>query len=283
MDVDAVTALIEDVAASTVLPRWRSLAEGEVDEKGPGDLVTVADREAEALLTRGLTALLPDVPVVGEEATAADPSLPDLLATAPAAWLVDPVDGTGNFVAGRREFAVMVALVRDGESVASWIHRPTEGTTYVAERGAGAFRDGVRLHRAPAAPDLGALTGAALQRHLPDEHRRRVVEQASRFGVLGPGLVCAGVEYALLAEGGQDFVLFWRTMPWDHAPGSLLLREAGGAVVHLDGAPYRVGAPRTGLLAAADAGTAERVLQVLGDAEPARPRRSVGGSPEEER
>lgn len=265
MELDAVTALVEDVAASTVLPRWRALAEGEVDEKGPGDLVTVADREAEQQLTRGLSALLPGVPVVGEEATAADPALPDLLGTAPAAWVVDPVDGTGNFVAGRPEFAVMVALVRDGEAVASWIHRPTEGTTYVAERGAGAYRDGVRLQRSPAAADLAALSGAALQRHLPDEHRRRVTEASSRFGVLGPGLVCAGVEYALLAEGGQDFVLFWRTMPWDHAPGSLLLREAGGTVVHLDGAPYRVGTPRAGLLSAADPATAERVLAVLGE------------------
>lgn len=264
MDLDAVTALIEDVAASTVLPRWRSLTDGEVDEKGPGDLVTIADREAEELLTRGLSALLPGVPVVGEEATAADPSLPDLLGSAAAAWLVDPVDGTGNFVAGSPDFAVMVALVRDGEAVASWIHRPTEGTTYVAERGSGAFRDGVRLHRPPAAPELAGLTGAALQRHLPEEHRSRVADATPRFGHLGPGIVCAGVEYALLCEGAQDFVLFWRTMPWDHAPGSLLLREAGGAVVHLDGAAYRVGTPRTGLLSAADPWTAERVLAALG-------------------
>ncbi len=67
-----------------------------------------------------------------------------------------------------------------------------------------------------------------------------------------------------MAEGAQDFVLFWRTLPWDHAPGALLVDEAGGLVAHLDGQGYRPGHPRTGLLAAADPGTHARVLGALG-------------------
>jgi len=75
-----------------------------------------------------------------------------------------------------------------------------------------------------------------------------------RFGrevsSLGPGRVCAGVDYPLTAEGEQDFVLFWRTLPWDHAPGALLVTEAGGVVAHTDGASYRPGIAREGLIAA---------------------------------
>jgi fructose-1,6-bisphosphatase/inositol monophosphatase family enzyme len=232
-----------------VLPRWRALAAGDVEEKAPGELVTSVDRTAEKQLTTRLRELLPEAVVVGEEATSADPSLLAAVSEAPLAWLVDPIDGTGNFVAGSEDFAVMVALVERGDSVASWIEQPALGRSYQAVRGAGAFADGRRIRVTPR-DNLACLRGAALTRFLNEEQRAAV----SRFGrsveSLGPGRVCAGVDYPLIAEDEQDFVLFWRTLPWDHAPGALLLSEAGGIVAHLDGQPYRPGEHRDGLVAA---------------------------------
>lgn len=262
-DVDAVTALIGEVARSTVLPRHRALRAGEVEEKSPGELVTIADREAEALLTAGLAELLPGVPVIGEEAATADPNLLELLTDAPAVWLVDPVDGTANFVAGSEDFAVMVALVVDQRTVAAWIHRPTENLTYVAELGSGAFRNGRRLVRRPASEDEALLRGAVLTTFLTPAQKLLALEGSRRLGPVGHGRMCAGVDYPLIAEGGQDFVMFWRTLPWDHAPGALILEEAGGAVRHLDGSRYTPARARTGLLAAADPGTYGRVLTAL--------------------
>src|SRR5690606_6446942 len=136
---------------------------GEVEEKAPGEVVTVADREAEALIAARLRAVV-DAPVVGEESVADDPGRLAALPEAPVAWVVDPLDGTANFVAGRPEFAVMAALVRGGETVAAWIVRPVDGSVYVAEKGAGAWRDGVRLHRAPAPDDPANLRGVVLTR-----------------------------------------------------------------------------------------------------------------------
>lgn len=112
VDVDEVATLIHEVAVSAVLPRWRALADGDVEEKSPGEVVTSVDRAAEALLTERLLAILPDALVIGEEATAADPSLLDAVEEAPLLWLVDPLDGTQNFVNGSADFAVMVALVQ---------------------------------------------------------------------------------------------------------------------------------------------------------------------------
>jgi fructose-1,6-bisphosphatase/inositol monophosphatase family enzyme len=262
IDVDAVTKVLREAAETAVLPRFRSLAQGEVTEKSPGEIVTVADREAEELITPRLRAIA-DAPVVGEEAASADPSLVTALRNEPLAWVVDPLDGTRNFVRGSTDFAVMAALVRQGRTVAAWIVRPTEGRAYVAEAGSGAWRDGTRLRREPAPADPARMRGAVLSRFLGPAARARVSAGAPRFAELGEGSHCAGVDYPLLAEGGLDFVLFHRTLPWDHAPGTLLLTEAGGVARRLDGGDYRPDDDRVGLLDAADPAAWESARSLL--------------------
>lgn len=251
MQINTVTEILWEAAESAIVPRFRALAEGEVLEKTPGEVVTVADREAEDLIAPRLRGLI-DAPVVGEEAAAADPGLVDALRQAPAAWVVDPLDGTANFVAGRPEWAVMAALVRGGRTVAAWIIRPSDGRAYVGELGSGAWRNGVRIQRAPAPADPAELRGAVLTRFLDPAARARVLAAAPMFAELGPGLSCCGFDYPRLVDGELDFVLFHRTLPWDHAPGALLLAEAGGTARRPDGTAYRPDDGRTGLLSAAD-------------------------------
>lgn len=262
IDMDAVTKVLREAAETAVLPRFRSLSDGEVTEKSPGEIVTVADREAEELIAPRLRAIA-DAPVVGEEAASADPSLVEALRTEPLVWLVDPLDGTRNFVRGSTDFAVMAALVRQGRTVASWIVRPTEGRTYVAELGSGAWCDGTRLRRAPAPSDPARMRGAVLSRFLGPAARARVSAAEPRFAELGSGAHCAGVDYPRLAEGGLDFVLFHRTLPWDHAPGTLLLTEAGGVARRPDGSGYRPDDDLVGLLDAADPETWESARSLL--------------------
>ncbi|WP_280694502.1 inositol monophosphatase [Kitasatospora sp. GAS204B] len=262
--MDQVTQILREAAAVAILPRFQALAEGEVSEKSPGEVVTAADREAEQLITRRLREVL-DAPVVGEEASAADPGLPAALRAAPTAWLVDPLDGTANFVAGRPHYAVMAALVRAGEAVACWIVQPATGHAYLAERGAGAWRDGVRLRRAPAPGALDELRGAALSRFLDPAARERVARAAERVAELGSGTGSAGVDYPELATGRLDFLRYHRTLPWDHAPGTLLVRETGGVARRLDGAEYGVADERTGLLVAADPHCWDTVRSALED------------------
>lgn len=263
MRIDNVTDILREAAETVVLPRFRALGERDVAEKAPGEVVTVADQEAEELITRRLCGVL-DVPVVGEEAAATDPGLIDALRHAPAAWLVDPLDGTSNFVAGRTDFAVMAALVRGGETVASWIVQPISGRAYVAEHGAGAWRGDEQVRREPAPAAPGHMRGAALARFLPPEARAHVETVAPRFAALGPGASCAGVDYPRLVDGEQDFVLFHRTLPWDHAPGTLLLREAGGVALRpAGGRPYRPADGGLGLLNAADRACWETVRALL--------------------
>ena len=251
MEIDAVTAILREAAAAAIMPRFRALADGDVMKKRTGEVVTVADREAEELITHRLRALV-DAPVVGEEAVADKPELIAAVRDAPAAWVVDPIDGTANFVAGRPDFAVMVALVRERQTVAGWILRPTQDTAYVAERGSGAWRDGVRVLREPASHRTAELRGIAHLRYLGASLRSRVQAAAALFGELGPGTFCAGIDYAQLVDGAVDFVLTWRTLPWDHAPGTLILTEAGGVARRPDATDYQPGDDLTGLVSAAD-------------------------------
>lgn len=252
VDINEVTAILWEAVQSAIMPRFRALVAAEINEKEPGEVVTSADLEAEALVSRRLAELVPGAPVVGEELCFRRPDLVERLADAPWAWLVDPIDGTANFVNGSTSWAVMVALVRNGAAVAAWIIRPTEGRVYVAEQGSGAWRNEERLHRAVASADLDRLRGAVLTRFL-DQSTKDAVELARcRFQAITSGSGCAGVDYALIVESEQDFVFFHRVLPWDHAPGALLLKEAGSTARRLDGSEYRAGRPGSGLLAAAN-------------------------------
>jgi fructose-1,6-bisphosphatase/inositol monophosphatase family enzyme len=263
VDVDAVSALVQRVAADIVVPGWRALSASDVDEKSPGEWVTRIDRTAEAALTCGLRELLPGAPVIGEEAASEDPSLTGELTAADAAWLVDPLDGTRNYIDGTDQYAIMIALVRRQQTVAAWILQPARSRLYVAEAGAGTWRNGTRVHRQPAAIPLGQLRGAVLTRFLSDRQRAAVAAAGHRFARIGLGRYCAGIDYPDIVEGGQDFVLFWRTLPWDHAAGALIVTEGGGVAAHLGGQPYSPALPQAGLLVASSAEVHREVVVAL--------------------
>ncbi|MCA0438655.1 MAG: inositol monophosphatase [Actinobacteria bacterium] len=263
MDTHAVLTLMQEVAAQVITPRFRALAAGEVMEKRPGDLVTVADREAEVLITQALQADDPSVLVVGEEAASADPALLDRLEAADHAFTVDPVDGTKNFVHGRPAYAVMLAELRDGQTVRAWIWQPELQTAYVAERGAGAFENDRRLGPAWTGPDHADGIDPATLRVLTS----RPAQQGGHRGLtLGPTAWSCGVDYPWLATGRADALLYSNTLPWDHAPGSLFVTETGGVVRRADGTPLVPSAyRRTGLLAAASPAVADVVAARVAD------------------
>jgi fructose-1,6-bisphosphatase/inositol monophosphatase family enzyme len=263
VDTEAVLRLLQDVAEEVVNPRFRSLSSGEIDEKGPGDLVTAADREAEELITAALRAAYPDVMILGEESYAGRPALMQEFWDADHAFTVDPVDGTKNFVHGSRDHAMMIGEVKGGEAVRGWIWQPQHDTAYVAELGAGAWRNGERVTRPPSPPrpEWRGVTSRRkwIGRALADDLRPLELTWVS-----------CGIDYPHLAEGDADYVVYGRANPWDHVPGGLILTEAGGFIGTLDGGAYRPtedhgpdgSAPR-GIVAAADHATYEAVRQLL--------------------
>ncbi|WP_084128794.1 inositol monophosphatase family protein [Demequina sp. NBRC 110055] len=246
MNSEAVETLMRRIADDVIRPRFRSLADAEITTKtGPHDLVTVADVEAERALTP-LLREIEDIAVVGEEATEHDASLLDLLGSEPAAWTVDPVDGTWNFAHGKVDYAVMVARVVGGQTHDGWILHPETGDLFGAQRGEGAWvvrgeggkPEALPVFDGPARP-LSALRGVAIARFLPGGLAEGVAGLAEDVGEVVPPRMCAGWDYWDLANGTNDFLLWSRAKPWDHAPGVAIVRELGYVARYLDGTDYR--------------------------------------------
>jgi fructose-1,6-bisphosphatase/inositol monophosphatase family enzyme len=243
---DEVAALMQEVAAREIMPRFRALAKHDIEEKSKGDLVTIADRASELWLAPKLEALVPGSLALGEEAASADASLLSRLDDDTPVWTIDPVDGTANFVGGRETFGVMLSLVERGEVTKAWIYLPVMDEFAIAGRGAGAvWRDasGERKLDAGTAPLEPAEQGASLYvRFMPDEWKAGIETHAASIGRTSSTL-CSAWDYTSVARGAHDFVTYYRMLPWDHAPGSLILREAGGVVRDIEtGLDY---APRT--------------------------------------
>lgn len=263
VDTQNVATVIEEIADSEVMPRFRALGNDEIQEKAAGELVTVVDLAVEQVLTRRLADLLPGSLVVGEEGVHAEPALMERLHGAGPVWIIDPIDGTRNFARGREAFAIMVALVEGGEACAAWILEPASGRFGIAEAGSGAWMSGQRLDVAkPKRP--AEMTGSLhASSYAPRELSRRIDQRRGRVSAVR-SLGCAGAEYLRLAEGQTHFSLFTRLMPWDHVPGALIHREAGGVALCFDRQPYRADRYRDlGLLMAPDRESWEALYDTL--------------------
>lgn len=263
VDIKKIEQIIAETAASEIMPRFRKLAAGDVMMKAKDDPVTVADQESERVLTGRFKDYMPGSAVVGEESVAKDKAVLSHLDNDTPVWIIDPIDGTRNFVAGVPEFAVMVALVIGREPLASWIHDPNSGDTIMAEEGAGVWLRGKKLRLAASSPQvdkrgLVGLVGARVKKLISDPS---VMPQGRDLPNIEIGS-CAGFDYPRLFVGETIFAkartsragfLFYRhTNPWDHVPGLFLHREGGGYSADWTGNPYNMSNPRYGLLYAAD-------------------------------
>jgi fructose-1,6-bisphosphatase/inositol monophosphatase family enzyme len=255
-DVARIAEILAEAARVEIMPRFKALTEGEVRHKSSVfDPVTEADEAAERFISAALRASFPGALIVGEEAASADPSLLDRLGDAPLAFVVDPIDGTRNFIAGLPLFGVMAAAIVRGSVVAGVIHDPVCQDTVQALQGGGAWlcRDGrpaQRLHVAAAAP-LDRMEGIVGTHFLPEPMRTTVLNNLPRLGS-ATWLRCAAHEYRMAAAGFCHVLFFNRLMPWDHAPGWLLHQEAGGYSAHFDGKGYKPTHTVGGLICAPD-------------------------------
>jgi len=209
---------------------------GEVEQlqvslKGPRNFVTAADHRAEAILREELTKARPDYGFLGEEG-GAHPGTDKT-----HRWIVDPLDGTTNFLHGIPHFAIAIALERSGAIVAGLIYNPANDEMFVAERGKGAFLNDRRIRVAARQRLADAVVGCGLPHYgrgdLALARSEIAAAQRAFAGLRRYG--AATLDLAWVAAGRLD--AFWERdlSPWDLAAGSLVVREAGGFLSDLDG------------------------------------------------
>jgi fructose-1,6-bisphosphatase/inositol monophosphatase family enzyme len=245
------------IAARTeILPRFRHLKSTQIRQKSSAlDLVTDADEAAEATISAALVAAFPGCVIVGEEATYREPRLLEAVGSADLAFLVDPIDGTKNFASNLPLFGVMAAATIRGEIVGGVIYDPVCRDWAYALRGGGAWiehEDGSRIELRVAKPGpVSAMEGIVATGFLPEPLRARVSANLTKLAA-SANLRCAAHEYRMAAAGHCHVLLYNKLMPWDHAAGWLLHREAGGYSAHFNGAAYQAAHLSGGLICTPD-------------------------------
>ena len=234
--------IVRRASRTEILPRYRNLQKSDIATKsGPGDLVTIADQAAEAMLTRALRIAFPDALVVGEEAVAETPALLDEIADAPLAFIIDPVDGTWNFAHGLGVFGVILAVTQFGRPAFGLIYDPLADDWAMAGDETAAFFETAggqsNSLKASAGKELQDLRGCIPLHQFAPDKQAELAATLPRFAGSTP-LRCSAHEYRLLARGDVDFILTPALNPWDHAAGALICERAGAYVELLDGGPY---------------------------------------------
>lgn len=254
-----IMTLVRRAARTEIMPRFRMMTGHQISEKtGPQDLVTEADRAAEAMITRGLQVLFPHALIVGEENASAHPEVMEQIAEAELCFTIDPVDGTWNYAHGLPMFGVMVSILRFGHPVFGLLYDPVSNDMIWADS---ENRTEVllprRVKRAARTRKGGALEdlmGYVPLYLIPDDKRDTMAATFPRFDRIA-SLRCACHEARMVAQGNVDFALFAKLTPWDQPAGVMAVRQAGGHVAMLDGTEYRGDLSKGYLLMAGDAET----------------------------
>lgn len=217
-------------AAKSLIRDFGEVEKLQVSQKGPGDFVSAADRRAEEILFEELKKARPGYGFMMEESG-------EVKATSEnARWIIDPLDGTSNFLHGIPHWAISIALEEKGEITAALIHDPAKNEFFKAEKSQGAFMDRYRLRVSGRTDPLLSMIACGTPRRAKDSHARFMNEYGAVLAV-APGIRrygAAALDLAYVAAG--RFEAFWERdlKIWDIAAGYLILKEAGGFICDID-------------------------------------------------
>jgi len=259
--VSAPASLVEAAVAAAraggevLLANWRNLPHGSVEEKTKNDFVTHADRESEERIIAAIRERFPDDAFLAEEGG------PRKGRDGARVWIIDPLDGTSNFVAGFPFWCVSIAAWENEEVVAAVVWDPLRNELYTAERGSGAWRNGTKL----SVTGRAGLDGAFIATGFPFRNRHKIDAYLALFKAVfvhARAIRRAGsaaLDLACVAAGVFDGFFEFRLAPWDVAAGALLIEEAGGRISDFAGGK---GYLERGNVVAGSKGVAEGLLAV---------------------
>lgn len=222
-----------------------------VERKGLQDFVTAVDREIEAFLRGELARAFPEDGFLGEEEGGR---------VGRRGWVLDPVDGTANFLRGLPYWSTTLAFVEDGRPLLGWVYDPVHDQLFEARAGEGAFRDGERIRISPARGPAEACIGLSFTFHVPRARYVALIDGLLEAGFDHRRMGSAALGLAHVADGGTEGMVFLRANIWDVLGGMLLVREAGGVTTDFSafGDP-----PRPAPVFAAAPGVAEELARVV--------------------
>jgi 3'(2'), 5'-bisphosphate nucleotidase len=241
-DLIAPLDALVKAAGDAILEVYNQVGELNVDAKQDNSPLTEADRRAHQILVEGLTKLTPQWPVLSEESV-----LPEFAERKQwgTYWLVDPLDGTKEFIGRNGEFTVNVALIRDGEPVAGWVWVPVMNVLYRgicldAQKEAVVVRDGQLSAMKTRAVSVSSLAMVASRRHGGEALEGLLKKIEGKFGAIQMKSMGSSLKICMVAEGEADwYPRLAPTSEWDTAAAHAVLRGAGGDIMNLQLQPLR--------------------------------------------
>ena len=232
-DIQTVTALVIKAAREEIVPRFTHAVR---DHKADGSVITAADLAMQERLTIELAQRWPQYCLLGEEMSPAEHQ--QLIAQPGLGlWCLDPLDGTSNFAAGLPFFAVSLSLIVDGQAILGIVYDPMRDDCFYATRGGGAWLNGERLGEQRPKLPMARCTAIVDYKRLPPALAQRLVNQPPYSSQRSFGSVA--LEWCWIAAGRAHLYLHGKQQLWDYSAGQLILDEAGGHSVTLEGDPVR--------------------------------------------
>ncbi len=230
MDLLSTATLAARKAGDVILRYFETSIYREV--KVDKSFVTAADKEAESTIIAHIKKHFPDHSILSEESGAEKQD-------SPYEWIIDPLDGTANFVNGIPLFAVSIAVLKRGLPVVGVIYQPVGNSLYAAERGKGTFWNGKKVQVSDGDKEHAVITFDPGKKQ--KDKLNALFTNAERFVKSKRYLGCAALSLAFVARGGTEGVFFLGLNKWDYAAGVLLIEEAGGKITDFAGAPWTFG------------------------------------------
>lgn len=210
-----------------------------VEYKNDNEIVSAADKVCQDFLQAELSAIFSDAVFVMEEETGDEIlSSMDAAKTAQWTWVIDPIDGTSNYVAGRDDFGIQVALANKGNLVAAWIYCPSGKRSAYGCINGSLKTENLTIPIGTQDCDISQMNIVVASGDFEKDHKAACDLKAQSVRSVRGTSSCA-VDYLDLLEKKVDFLIYRRTRPWDHAPGAALIKFAGGHVERFNGAAYK--------------------------------------------
>ncbi len=233
MTLLAVAKNAAEKAGAIVLRHFETRVAREVKEDK--SFVTVADKEAEATIIAEIKKHFPDHGMWGEESG-------EEKSTSPYQWIIDPIDGTSNFVNGIPIFGISIAALKDGVPIVGVIYQPVGNALYTAEKGKGTTWRGKRVYVSDGDTEHAMISFGNGRNDQERRRLNRLFVESERFVKSRRHLGSCVLEQAFVARGSTEGIICFGLNKWDYAAGTLLVQEAGGTITDFDGKPWQFGA-----------------------------------------
>jgi len=252
-----------NVSQNIILPKFKNLSEDEINYKNGTDLVTAADIEAEKELKKNLLKILPTSNFIGEEEYSKNENILNFYNEDEYCWTVDPIDGTTNFANGRDKFAIMIALTFKEKILRSWIYKPLDKIMCSAIVNEGAYINNNKIITQGEniiEETIGSISTKYWEPGFKDKLKKfkNIFKEVNSYR-------CIGFEYIDIGIGIRNFTILSKLSPWDHIPGILFIREAGGADIDFTKNKYDFTKKNKNLIVSNSEDLNLKILEKLGE------------------